>query len=171
MSVVSTMLRCVASVGGSFAKMRSGRPAAGGQAMRSIARPVVPLWAPATTTDSARAPRVAESHAGVIASGVAGSTSGMAGPSSRYPSPSRGADGPSTIRMSPIREGATMNRAQSLLSEINPSIPQPLAPDTVHESGLDPQFLLRFVLKSIYVTNFETAEAHADYLRLPEIVV
>ena len=50
-------------------------------------------------------------------------------------------------------------------------IPQPLAPDTVAESGLDPQFLLRFVLKSAYVTNLETATALAEYLKLPELVV
>jgi hypothetical protein len=94
----------------------------------------------------------------------------MADPSSRHRSHARGPDGRSTIRVSPIREGATMNRAQSL-SEISASIPQPLAPETVDESGLDPQFLLRFVLKSIYVTNFETAEAHADYIKMPEMVV
>jgi hypothetical protein len=52
-----------------------------------------------------------------------------------------------------------------------PQIPQPLAPDTVHESGLDPQFLLRFLLKSAYVTNLETAAAIADYVKLPELVV
>jgi hypothetical protein len=51
------------------------------------------------------------------------------------------------------------------------AIPQPLAPDTVHESGLDPQFLLRFILKSAYVTNLETASAIADYVKLPELVV
>jgi hypothetical protein len=50
-------------------------------------------------------------------------------------------------------------------------IPVPLAPDTVHESGLDAQFLLRFVLKSAYVTNLETAAAIADYIKLPELVV
>ena len=47
----------------------------------------------------------------------------------------------------------------------------PLAPETVHESGLDAQFLLRFVLKSAYVTNLETAAAIADYVKLPELVV
>ena len=52
-----------------------------------------------------------------------------------------------------------------------PQIPQPLAPDTVHESGLEAQFLLRFVLKSAYVTNLETAAAIADYVKLPELVV
>jgi len=50
-------------------------------------------------------------------------------------------------------------------------IPVPLAPDTVHESGLDAQFLLRFVLKSAYVTNLETAAAIANYIKLPELVV
>jgi hypothetical protein len=50
-------------------------------------------------------------------------------------------------------------------------IPVPLAPDTVHESGLDAQFLLRFVLKSAYATNLETAAAIADYIKLPELVV
>jgi hypothetical protein len=47
----------------------------------------------------------------------------------------------------------------------------PLAPDTVEETGLDPQFLLRFVLKSAYVTNLETAPALAEYVKLPELVV
>ena len=51
------------------------------------------------------------------------------------------------------------------------TIPIPLAPDTVHESGLDAQWLLRFVLKSAYVTNLETASALADYMKLPELVV
>src|SRR5688572_12006202 len=50
-------------------------------------------------------------------------------------------------------------------------IPVPLAPDTVQESGLDAQFLLRFVLKSAYVTNLETASAIADYIKLPDLVV
>src|SRR5262249_46856396 len=50
-------------------------------------------------------------------------------------------------------------------------IPRPLAPDTVYESGLDPQFMLRFVLKSVYVTNLETADALAEYIKLPEMVV
>jgi hypothetical protein len=50
-------------------------------------------------------------------------------------------------------------------------IPVPLAPDTVQESGLDAQFLLRFVLKSAYVTNLETASAIADYVKLPDLVV
>ena len=51
------------------------------------------------------------------------------------------------------------------------AIPIPLAPDTVHESGLDAQFVLRFVLKSAYVTNLETAAGLADYIKLPELVV
>jgi hypothetical protein len=51
------------------------------------------------------------------------------------------------------------------------AIPVPLAPDTVQETGLDAQFLLRFVLKSAYVTNLETAEDIADYIKLPELVV
>jgi hypothetical protein len=51
------------------------------------------------------------------------------------------------------------------------AIPVPLAPDTVQESGLDAQFLLRFVLKSAYVTNLETASAIADYIKLPDLVV
>jgi hypothetical protein len=51
------------------------------------------------------------------------------------------------------------------------AIPVPLAPDTIAESGLDPQFLLRFVLKSAYVTNLETAAGIADYIKLPELVV
>jgi hypothetical protein len=41
----------------------------------------------------------------------------------------------------------------------------------VAETGLDPQFLLRFVLKSAYVTNLETALALADYVKLPETVL
>ena len=64
-----------------------------------------------------------------------------------------------------------MNRAQSTVTEIPIPIPQPLAPDTVQETGLDPQFVLRFILKSVYVTNFETAEALGDYIKLPEMVV
>jgi hypothetical protein len=57
------------------------------------------------------------------------------------------------------------------VAETPAAIPQPLAPDTVLESGLDPQFLLRFVLKSAYVTNLETGAAIADYVKLPELVV
>src|SRR5258706_5173356 len=57
------------------------------------------------------------------------------------------------------------------IAETPPAIPQPVAPDTVHESGLDPQFLLRFVLKSAYVTNLETGAAIADYVKLPALVV
>src|SRR5688500_10266925 len=85
MSVASTMLRCVASAGGSLTKTRSGRPDPADHAIRSIARPVVPLWAPTTATDSARAParaapRVSESQAGEIASGVAGSVDAISNP-------------------------------------------------------------------------------------------
>jgi hypothetical protein len=50
-------------------------------------------------------------------------------------------------------------------------IPVPLAPDTIEESGLDPQFLLRLVLKSMYVTNLETAPDLAAYMKLPGMVV
>lgn len=65
-----------------------------------------------------------------------------------------------------------MNRAVlEQAFESAPAIAQPLAPDTVAESGLDHQFLLRFVLKSTYVTNLETAPALADYIKLPELVV
>jgi hypothetical protein len=64
-----------------------------------------------------------------------------------------------------------MVRAKSPVAEIPDEIPQPLAPDTVHETGLDPQFALRFVLKSAYVTSFETAPALAEYVKLPETVV
>ncbi|MGH7336687.1 MAG: hypothetical protein ACREI7_03840, partial [Myxococcota bacterium] len=64
-----------------------------------------------------------------------------------------------------------MNRAQSTISEITTPIPQPLAPDSVAETGLDPQFMLRFILKSVYVTNLETASALSDYIKLPELVV
>ncbi len=47
----------------------------------------------------------------------------------------------------------------------------PAAPESVAETGLDAQFLLRLVLKTIYVTNFETAPALADYLKLSGLVV
>ncbi len=50
-------------------------------------------------------------------------------------------------------------------------IPLPLAPESLAETGLEPQFLLRFVLKSTYVTNLETPTAIADYVKLPEQVV
>jgi hypothetical protein len=50
-------------------------------------------------------------------------------------------------------------------------IPRPAAPKTVEESGLDAQFLLRFLLKSAYVTNLETAPALAVYTKLPQLVV
>jgi hypothetical protein len=50
-------------------------------------------------------------------------------------------------------------------------IPRPLAPESAAETGLDRQFLLRFVLKSAYVTNLETPTAIAEYVRLPEGVV
>lgn len=50
-------------------------------------------------------------------------------------------------------------------------IPFPPAPETVEQSGLDPQFLLRFLLKSAYVTNLETAPALAEYTKLPQLVV
>jgi hypothetical protein len=64
-----------------------------------------------------------------------------------------------------------MNRAALEKARTATSIPIPLAPETVQESGLDAQFLLRFVLKSAYVTNLETAAAIADYVKLPELVV
>src|SRR5262245_7575533 len=51
------------------------------------------------------------------------------------------------------------------------AIPRPQAPETAAETGLDAQFLLRFVLKSAYATNLETAPAVADYVKLPEAVV
>jgi hypothetical protein len=50
-------------------------------------------------------------------------------------------------------------------------IPAPPAPETTAETGLEPQFLLRFVLKSAYATNLETATALADYVKLSEAVV
>jgi hypothetical protein len=50
-------------------------------------------------------------------------------------------------------------------------IPRPPAPKTVEESGLDPQFPLRFLLKSAYVTNLQTAPALAEYTKLPQLVV
>jgi predicted ATPase with chaperone activity len=64
-----------------------------------------------------------------------------------------------------------MSRALNPVPEITTTIPEPLAPDTVQETGLDPQFMLRFVLKTVYVTNLETAPAIADYVKLPEMVV
>ncbi len=54
---------------------------------------------------------------------------------------------------------------------VEESIPTPIAPHTVEESGLDPQFLLRYILKSAYVTNLETSPAIADYVKLPRAVV
>jgi len=62
-----------------------------------------------------------------------------------------------------------MDRASA--HESRGGIPFPHAPDGVAETGLDPQFLLRFVLKSAYVTNLETAPALAGYVKLPETVV
>lgn len=67
-----------------------------------------------------------------------------------------------------------MNRTTATLQqhdETRGGIPCPRAPGSVAETGLDPQFLLRFVLKSAYVTNLETAPALADYVKLPEAVV
>lgn len=56
-------------------------------------------------------------------------------------------------------------------AEPRDGIPVPQAPGSVAETGLDPQLLLRFVLRSAYVTNLETAPAIADYVKLPEPVV
>jgi hypothetical protein len=56
-------------------------------------------------------------------------------------------------------------------SDSDGNIPRPLAPKSVEESGLDAQFLLRFLLKSAYVTNLETAPALAEYTTLPQLVV
>jgi DNA polymerase III delta prime subunit len=67
-----------------------------------------------------------------------------------------------------------MNRAASVpqrKDDLSVPIPRPLAPETTAETGLDPQFLLRFVLKSAYATNLETSTALADYVKLPEAVV
>jgi hypothetical protein len=50
-------------------------------------------------------------------------------------------------------------------------IPFPSAPQSVADTGLDPQFLLRFLLKSAYVTNLETAPALSDYVKLHQLVV
>jgi predicted ATPase with chaperone activity len=47
----------------------------------------------------------------------------------------------------------------------------PIAPESVAESGLDAQFLLRLVLKSVYVTNLETGPQLAEYLKLTGMVV
>jgi hypothetical protein len=55
--------------------------------------------------------------------------------------------------------------------EARNGIPLPPAPGSAAETGLDPQFLLRFVLKSAYLGNLETAPAIADYVKLPETVV
>ena len=64
-----------------------------------------------------------------------------------------------------------MQRAATPRTEDPASIPTPRAPGSVAETGLDPQFLLRFVLKSAYVMNLETAPAIAEYVKLPEAVV
>jgi len=50
-------------------------------------------------------------------------------------------------------------------------IPTPIAPENVEECGLDDQFLLRFVLKCAYVTNFETAPDLAEFIKLPGSLV
>lgn len=50
-------------------------------------------------------------------------------------------------------------------------IPTPVSPENVEECGLEPQFLLRFVLKNAYVTNLETAPDLAEYMKLPGAVV
>ncbi|MEN8160627.1 MAG: hypothetical protein ABFS41_11205 [Myxococcota bacterium] len=62
-----------------------------------------------------------------------------------------------------------MERAAANGSEAG--IPFPPAPETVEESGLDSQFLLRFLLKSAYVTSLETAPDLAEYTKLPQLVV
>jgi hypothetical protein len=66
-----------------------------------------------------------------------------------------------------------MNRTSATRAKdpIRKVIPCPPAPGSVAETGLDPQFLLRFVLKSAYMTNLETATALAEYVKLPETVV
>ena len=67
-----------------------------------------------------------------------------------------------------------MDRAAKTPLRKNPSqgaIPRPSAPQSAADTGLDPQFLLRFVLKSAYATNLETPTAIAEYVRLPESVV
>lgn len=63
-----------------------------------------------------------------------------------------------------------MDRAATPLRPKSP-IPCPPAPGSVVETGLDPQFLLRFVLKTAYATNLETAPALAECVKLPEAVV
>ena len=47
----------------------------------------------------------------------------------------------------------------------------PLAPDTVDATGLDPQFLLSFVLRALYVLGIETIPAVSDALKLPTSVL
>ena len=47
----------------------------------------------------------------------------------------------------------------------------PLAPDTVDATGLDPQFLLSFVLRALYVLGLETIPALSDALKLPTSVL
>src|SRR5262245_23285467 len=67
-----------------------------------------------------------------------------------------------------------MDRSTSTRPPHDPNagaIPRPTAPTSVAEPGLDPQFLLRFVLKSAYVTNLETAPALSEYVKLPQLVV
>jgi hypothetical protein len=47
----------------------------------------------------------------------------------------------------------------------------PQAPETIEETGLDEQFLLQFVLKSVLMTGLETSPRLADYTHLPAPVV
>jgi hypothetical protein len=47
----------------------------------------------------------------------------------------------------------------------------PLAPETVEATGLDPQFLLSFVLRSLRVLGIETIPDAADALKLPTAVL
>ncbi len=57
------------------------------------------------------------------------------------------------------------------LADASPEIPTPVAPQTVEQTGLDPHFLLRFVLKSAYVTHRGTAPDLAEYTALATGVV
>ncbi len=57
--------------------------------------------------------------------------------------------------------------SEARFEEPSEAIPTPLAPASAEETGLDGQFLLRFVLKAIYVTNLDTASALAAYVTLP----
>jgi hypothetical protein len=47
----------------------------------------------------------------------------------------------------------------------------PLAPETVEETGLDPQLLLQLLLRTVYVSSYETSAQVADSMKLDLAVV